>query len=77
MFVCFPSLSGVGGGLSDICTIVGIFGFLGLRFSFEYFLPFCRAGFMDTYCLNLFLSWNVLFSPSMVKENFAGFSSLD
>ena len=38
VFVCFPSLSCVGGGLSDVCAIVVVVGFLGLRFSFEYFL---------------------------------------
>ena len=37
---------------------------------------FCRAGFVDTYCLNLVLSWNILFSPLMVIESFAGYSSL-
>ena len=33
-FVCFPSLSCAVGGLSDVCAIVGVVGFLGLRFSF-------------------------------------------
>ena len=37
---------------------------------------FCKAQFVAMYCLNLFLSWNILFSPSMVKESFAGYSSL-
>ena len=37
---------------------------------------FCKAGFVATYCLNLFLSWNILFSPSMVNASFAGYSSL-
>ena len=37
---------------------------------------FCNAGFVATYCLNLFLSWNSLFSPSMVNTSFAGYSSL-
>ncbi|KAL6032075.1 hypothetical protein STEG23_000408, partial [Scotinomys teguina] len=27
---------------------------------------FCKAGFVDRYYLNLVLSWNVLFTPSMV-----------
>ena len=31
---------------------------------------------MEIYCLNLVLSWNILFSPSMVIESFAGYSSL-
>ena len=37
---------------------------------------FCKAGFVDTYFLNLFLSWNILFSPSMVNASYAGYSSL-
>ena len=37
---------------------------------------FCGTGFVDRYCLNLDLSQNILFSPSMVIENFAGYSSL-
>jgi hypothetical protein len=28
------------------------------------------------YCVNLVLSWNILFSPSMVIESFAGYSDL-
>ncbi|KAL6043871.1 hypothetical protein STEG23_011827 [Scotinomys teguina] len=28
---------------------------------------FCRAGFVDRCCLNLVLSWNVLFTPSLVR----------
>ena len=31
---------------------------------------------MDMYCLNLVLSWNILFSPSILIESFAGYSSL-
>ena len=31
---------------------------------------------MESYCVNLVLSWNILFSPSMVIESFAGYSSL-
>ena len=37
---------------------------------------FCKAGFVATYCLNLFLSWNILFSPSMMNASFAEYSSL-
>ena len=36
----------------------------------------CNAGLVNRYCLNLVLSWNILFSPSMLIENFAGSSSL-
>ena len=31
---------------------------------------------MERYCVNLVLSWNTLVSPSIVIENFAGYSSL-
>ena len=31
---------------------------------------------MERYCVNLVLSWNILISPSMVIESFAGCSSL-
>jgi len=31
---------------------------------------------MERYCVNLVLSWNILFSPFMVIESFAGYSSL-
>jgi hypothetical protein len=31
---------------------------------------------MERYCVNLVLSWNILFSLPMVIENFAGYSSL-
>ena len=34
-----------------------------------------RAGFVDRYWVNLVLSWNILVSPSMVIESFAGYSS--
>ena len=31
---------------------------------------------MERYCVNLVFSWNILFSPSMIIESFAGYSSL-
>ena len=31
---------------------------------------------MERYCVNLFLSWNILFSPSIVIESSVGYSSL-
>jgi hypothetical protein len=34
-----------------------------------------RAG-LERYCVNLVLSWNILVSPSMVIESFAGYSCL-
>jgi hypothetical protein len=36
----------------------------------------CRDGFVEIYCVNLVLSWNILVSPSMLIESFAGYSSL-
>ena len=36
----------------------------------------CRAGLVEIYCVNLVLSWNILISPSMLIESFAGYSSL-
>jgi hypothetical protein len=35
-----------------------------------------RAGFVERYCVNLVLSGNILVFPTMVIENFAGYSSL-
>ena len=32
---------------------------------------FCKVGFVAPYCLNLFLYWNILFSPSIVNASFA------
>jgi hypothetical protein len=37
----------------------------------------CRAGFVERYCVNLVLSQDILFPPSMIIESFAGYSSLD
>ena len=37
---------------------------------------FCKAGFVDIYCLNLVLSWNILFPPLMVIERFSGYRYL-
>ena len=31
---------------------------------------------MERYCVSFVLSWNILVSPSMVIESFAGYSSL-
>ena len=36
----------------------------------------CRVGFMERYYVILVLSWNILVSPSMLIESFAGYSSL-
>ena len=37
----------------------------------------CRAGFVERYCVNLVLSWEILVFLPMVFESFAGYSSLD
>ena len=54
--------------------------FFRVSFPFLYWsLPLiilCRAGFVERYCVNLVLSWNILVSPSIVIESFAGYSSL-
>jgi hypothetical protein len=47
-----------------------VFSFLGFFF---FFFFFCRLWFRDTYCLTLNLLWNILFSPSMVIETYAGY----
>ena len=39
-------------------------------------ITFCKAEFVDMNCLNLFLSWNILFSPLIVNDSLAGYSSL-
>ena len=39
-------------------------------------ISLCRAGFVERYCVNLVLSWNILVLPSMVNESFAGNSSI-
>ena len=47
--------------------------------SFCWYFPsniLCTAGFVEKYCVNLVLSWNILFSPYTVIESFTGYSSL-
>ena len=36
----------------------------------------CKSGLVNRYCLNLVFSWDLLFSPSMLIECFAEYSSL-
>ena len=36
----------------------------------------CSAGFLERYCVNFILSWNILVSSSMVIESCAGYTSL-
>ena len=54
------------------------FGFIVRRliscFSFTSIIP-CRAGLGERCCVILVLSWNILVSPFMVIESFAGYSS--
>jgi hypothetical protein len=49
--------------------------FPSLCWSFT-FIFLLRTGFMERYCVNLVLSWSTLFSPTMVIDSFAGYSSL-
>ena len=35
-----------------------------------------RVGFVERYCVNLILSWNILVSPFVLIESFAGYSNL-
>ena len=39
-------------------------------------ITFYKSGFVATNCLNLFLSWNILFSLLIVNNSLAGYSSL-
>ncbi|KAL6091026.1 hypothetical protein STEG23_028414 [Scotinomys teguina] len=52
-----------------------VFSFDLVDLSIGWNLPssaFYKAEFVDRYCLNLVLSWDVLFTPSMMIESFAG-----
>ena len=59
---------------SQICVLLWIL-LASLACDFQFSI-FCKAGFVAMYCLNLFLSWNILFSPLMVNAEFTGYSSL-
>ncbi|KAL6048203.1 hypothetical protein STEG23_013467, partial [Scotinomys teguina] len=64
----------------SLCLLVSLGKFHGVLRSFDladlsigWNFPssvFCRAGFVDKYCLNLVLSWNILFTPSMISWTF-------
>ena len=41
-----------------------------------FYLSFVGLDLWKDNCVNLVLSWNILFSPSSVIESFAGYSSL-
>ena len=56
-----------------LLAVLGMLDSLGCDFPSN---TFCNTGFVATYCLNLFLSWNILFSPLIVNDSLAGYSSL-
>ena len=65
------------------CLFFGVGTFLVLEFClfvcfiFVFVLRIlCKTELVDRYCLNLVLSWNILFSPSMLIKSFAGYSNL-
>jgi len=39
-------------------------------------ITLCKVRFVEWRCINLALSWNILVSPSMVIQSFAGYSNL-
>ena len=74
IFVWFYYLVFANVELFIYCVFFCVVDFIGLQFSSSIF---CKAGFLDRYCLNLDFSWNILFSPSkVIDESFAGYSSL-
>ena len=72
--VYFPSLGFVDLGLFIAYNFVGVSNLLVLKFSFQYYLQGWTHGQV---LLKSGLSWNILLSPSMVIESFAGYSNLD
>ena len=77
VFVYFLTLGFVGVRLSVACGLFfGAANFFGLDFSF-YSSTFCKVEFAERYYLNMVLSWNILFSLSMVIVSFAECSILD
>ena len=60
--------------MSELLEVVlGMLDSLGCHFPSNILF---KAGFVATYCLNLFLSWNILFAPLIVNDSLAGYSSL-
>ena len=61
-------------------VICYLWDFFGVQLaSLSWIFPsstFCKSGFVNRYCSNLVLSWNILFSPLVVIESFSGYSSL-
>lgn len=62
-----------GGGLS-LLILRNIKDMLFCSFPFSIL---CRARLVERYCLNLFLPWIILVSPSMLIESLTGYSRLD
>ena len=65
------------------CLFFGVGTFLVLEFClfvcfiFVFVLRIlCKTELVDRYCLNLVLSWNILFYPCMLIESFVGYNSL-
>ncbi|KAL6033975.1 hypothetical protein STEG23_004397 [Scotinomys teguina] len=55
--------------MTSVRPFISLLSFDLVNLSIGWNLPssaFCKAGFVDRYCSNLVLSWNVLFTPSMV-----------
>jgi len=71
MFVCLSF--GFFARKSYSCFLYSIVSLLVLEFSIYYSF---RAGFIERYCINLVLSWNILVSPSILIKSFAGYSNL-
>jgi len=69
-FVCFPSFDLL---VRDYLFSVVLVGVTFLR---RVLHIFCRAGGVARYCVNVVISWNILFFPSMLVESFARYSSL-
>jgi hypothetical protein len=70
--VCFAYFLIAGVELCIPCIFFGVINHLVFPSAIFY-----RARLVDRYCLNLVLSWNILFSPSTLIDTFAGYSSLD
>ena len=54
-------------------AVLGMLDSLGCDFPS---ITFCKAGFVAMNRLNLFLSWNILFSPLIVNDSLGGYISL-
>ena len=67
IFFGFDERSLISCSFQDIVSLV-------VMVFYPYYL--CRPGFVERYCVNLVLSWNILVLPSIVIESFAGYSNL-